>query len=209
MRVLSHLGPLPRSWSAVAGVDDLADRSGGARRRGRRRETCCVTLMRGAPNLPAGLERGVRWVHAIGTGVDEFPLRTARGSRTHLQSRRERGERRRMDHGDAARLREAASPQWVTEPPDRWGAVELGGLPARRSRSSGFGTIGPGRRDARPGVRDDACAPCAAAPPRARSPASTSSARSWTLVAMPTTWCSPPRPPRGPAGWPMRRSSPR
>ncbi len=33
-----------------------------------------VTLMRRSPNLPAVLDRGVRWVHAIGTGVDEFPL---------------------------------------------------------------------------------------------------------------------------------------
>ena len=33
-----------------------------------------VTLAWGSPNLAHILERGVTWVHTIGTGVDRFPL---------------------------------------------------------------------------------------------------------------------------------------
>src|SRR2546426_7573044 len=33
-----------------------------------------LTLPWGSPNLAQVLARGVRWVHALGTGVDEFPL---------------------------------------------------------------------------------------------------------------------------------------
>ena len=33
-----------------------------------------ITLPWGSPNLPQVLTRGVRWIHALGTGVDAFPF---------------------------------------------------------------------------------------------------------------------------------------
>src|SRR5207253_4098119 len=33
-----------------------------------------LTLPWGSPNLAQVLARGVRWVHALGTGVDRFPI---------------------------------------------------------------------------------------------------------------------------------------
>src|SRR5688572_10622290 len=33
-----------------------------------------LTLPWGSPNLAQVLARGVRWIHALGTGIDRFPL---------------------------------------------------------------------------------------------------------------------------------------
>src|SRR5262245_37634676 len=38
-----------------------------------------LTMAWGSPNLASVLARGVRWVHAYGTGVNAFPFRELRG----------------------------------------------------------------------------------------------------------------------------------
>jgi phosphoglycerate dehydrogenase-like enzyme/catechol 2,3-dioxygenase-like lactoylglutathione lyase family enzyme len=141
VRVLSHVGPLPEVAEALKGVEitpipgdrPLADDVHG---------DVLLTLMRGTPNLPDVLERGVRWVHTIGTGVDEFPLDLL-GDRIVTCSR----------GMNAVPIAEWAMAQmlcvekqlpamWVTEPPAQWGLADLGGLVGKTLAIVGFGSIG-------------------------------------------------------------------
>ncbi len=101
-----------------------------------------LTFAWGSPNLALVLERGVRWVHAYGTGVDAFPFGTL-GARPLTCSR-----------GASAipiaewvlatmlcaekRLPE----QWIHEPPAHWSAASLGGLEGRELGLLGLGGIG-------------------------------------------------------------------
>lgn len=102
-----------------------------------------LTWAWGSENLAEILKRGVRWVHAYGTGVDAFPLDALAG-RTLTCSR-----------GASAipiaewvlavmlaaekRLPEA----WVHEPPEHWSVgLPLGGLHGRTLGLVGLGGIG-------------------------------------------------------------------
>ena len=102
-----------------------------------------LTLPWGTPNLEAVLARGVRWVHALGTGVDGFPIHLL-GDRTLTCSR-----------GASAvpiaewvlavmlafekRLPEA----WIHEPPaDGWSRTRLGALAGKTLGLVGLGSIG-------------------------------------------------------------------
>ncbi len=101
-----------------------------------------LTLMTGAPNLQAVLDRGVRWVHAIGTGVESFPLDVLDG-RAFTCSR----------GVNAVNVAEWAFAQiitcekqlpamWRTTPPERWGQVDLGAVAGSTLAIVGFGSIG-------------------------------------------------------------------
>jgi phosphoglycerate dehydrogenase-like enzyme len=97
------------------------------------------------PNLAEALDRGVRWVHLIGTGIDQFPLGLIGPDRILTNSR-----------GLSAvpisewvlacmlafekRLPEA----WVDEAPERWNfpPAPLGTLHGRTLALLGFGGIG-------------------------------------------------------------------
>ena len=46
-----------------------------------------LTSAIGAPTLEQALDRGVRWIHTIGTGVDRFPLELIRSEHTLTCSR--------------------------------------------------------------------------------------------------------------------------
>ena len=141
VRVLSHVGPLAEVAEAVPGVSIRAvdpaevvapDVEGDV----------LVTLMRGSPNLASVLDRGVRWVHAIGTGVDEFPLRLL-GNRTLTCSRGVNAVN--VAEWTMAMLlafEKQLPQQWVHEPPAHWGASNLGGLDGKTLALVGFGTIG-------------------------------------------------------------------
>ncbi len=141
LRVLSHLGPLPEVAQAVPGVEIRAldpatpvDDDVSA--------DVLLTLMRGSPNLAAVLDRGVRWVHAIGTGVDAFPLQIL-GDRVLTCSRG-------INAVNVAEwtmtmllaFEKQLPAQWVQEPPAQWGTANLGGLAAKTLAIVGFGTIG-------------------------------------------------------------------
>jgi phosphoglycerate dehydrogenase-like enzyme len=141
LRVLSHLGPLPSVSEVVAGVDIIGIPSD-AELAPDIHGDVLLTLMRGAPNLADVLTHGVRWVHTIGTGVDGFPFDLL-GDRILTCSR----------GVNAVYIAEWAMAQmlcaekqlpamWVTEPPKRWGAVDLGGLVGRTLAIVGFGGIG-------------------------------------------------------------------
>ena len=100
-----------------------------------------LTFARGSPNLSQALERGVRWVHTAGTGVDGFPLDVV-GDRVLTCSR-----------GASAvpiaewvlamllafekRLPDA----WVSSPPGQWSMTPLGGLEGKTLGLIGAGGI--------------------------------------------------------------------
>ncbi len=95
-----------------------------------------------SPNLVEVLTRGVRWVHAYGTGVDAFPFE-ALGDRPLTCSR----------GASAIPIAEwvlammlAAEKNlpdaWVREPPERWNIQPLGTLHGRTLGLVGIGGIG-------------------------------------------------------------------
>jgi phosphoglycerate dehydrogenase-like enzyme len=143
VRLLSHLGDRFAAdiERAVPGVEvvpipldgDLPDDVNGE---------VLLTLAWGGPNLAAALDRGVRWVHAVGTGVDRFPLDEI-GDQTLTCSR-----------GASAvpiaewvlavmlAFEKQLPESWITEPSTQWNYAELGGLAGRSLGIVGLGGIG-------------------------------------------------------------------
>jgi phosphoglycerate dehydrogenase-like enzyme len=93
-------------------------------------------------NLAEAIGRGVRWVHAIGTGVERFPfpllgdrpLTCSRGASAIPISEWVLA----MLLAFEKRLPEA----WVDAPPERWSAMELGRLHGKTVGLVGLGGIG-------------------------------------------------------------------
>ncbi|MCB0996700.1 MAG: hypothetical protein KDB21_16515 [Acidimicrobiales bacterium] len=104
----------------------------------------CFTTARGGPHLAEVLapERGVRWVHTFGTGVDGFPLELI-GDQVLTCSR-----------GASAipiaewclammlAFEKRVPDIWLTAPPERWFAAPLDGLYGKTVGIVGLGTIG-------------------------------------------------------------------
>ena len=102
-----------------------------------------VTLPWASPNLAQALGRGVRWVHALGTGVDRFPTELL-GDRILTCSR----------GGSAVPIAEwvlavmlafekRLPDAWIHDvPPDGWSRAHLGGLHGRTLGLVGVGGIG-------------------------------------------------------------------
>jgi phosphoglycerate dehydrogenase-like enzyme len=101
-----------------------------------------LTLPWGTSNLAQVVERGVRWIHAIGTGVDGFPF-AALGDRILTCSR-----------GASAvpisewvlavmlAFEKRLPETWITAPPPTWNFAELGSLWGRTLGLLGIGSIG-------------------------------------------------------------------
>ena len=101
----------------------------------------CLTPAWGSPNMAAVIERGVRWVHTIGTGVDRFPL-SAVGDAVLTCSR-----------GASAvpisewtlavmlAFEKRLPTSWASRPPERWHMAELGSLHGRTLGLVGLGGI--------------------------------------------------------------------
>jgi phosphoglycerate dehydrogenase-like enzyme len=143
VKVLCHLGDeiAARIESAVPGVEvvviptaaDLPDEVEG---------DILLTLAWGSANLRQVLERGVQWVHTIGTGVDAFPLHVL-DSQTLTCSR-----------GASAvpisewvlavmlAFEKRLPDSWVRSADARWHYAELGGLAGKTLGIVGFGGIG-------------------------------------------------------------------
>lgn len=141
MRVLSHLGIIPDIADALPEVDIVAIPSDVPPEAGVH-GAVLLTLMRGAPNIAEVLERGVRWVHTIGTGVDEFPLELL-GDRVLTCSR----------GANAVPIAEWVMAQilavekhlpemWVDSPPETWGVSNLGSPAGQTLAILGLGSIG-------------------------------------------------------------------
>ncbi|MFN8624859.1 MAG: NAD(P)-dependent oxidoreductase [Candidatus Binatia bacterium] len=93
-------------------------------------------------NLRAVLDRGVRWIHTVGTGLDRFPFAVV-GDRLVTCSRGASGIPiaewvLAMMLAFEKRLPEA----WVTQPPERWHEAQLGGLYGKTCGVVGLGGIG-------------------------------------------------------------------
>jgi len=143
LRVLSHL---PRdSVEALAGplpdVEILHVPTEGEPPPEMRGEVL-LTFAWGSPNLESLVERGVRWIHTIGTGVDRFPL-AAVGDRVLTCSRGASAIP--IAEWTLAMLLafEKGLPEsWISAPPERWNQAELGGLHGRTLGLVGLGGIG-------------------------------------------------------------------
>lgn len=101
-----------------------------------------LTLAWGSPNLAVLLARGVRWVHAIGTGVDRFPFAQLDGRVLTCS----RGASAipiaewvlTMMLAFEKRLPES----WISEPPKVWSQARLGALHGKTLGLVGIGGIG-------------------------------------------------------------------
>jgi phosphoglycerate dehydrogenase-like enzyme len=101
-----------------------------------------LTHAKGSPNLAAVVARGVRWVHAYGTGVNEFPF-GALGDRPLTCSRGSSAIP--ISEWVLAMLLAAEKNlpgAWIHEPPAHWSIGSLGGLHGRTLALVGIGGIG-------------------------------------------------------------------
>jgi phosphoglycerate dehydrogenase-like enzyme len=101
-----------------------------------------LTLPWGTPNLADVVARGVRWVHSLSTGVDKFPIDVLPDDVT-LTCSRGASAVPIAEFVLAAMLAfEKRLPDvWVSEPPARWAAADLGGLEGRTLGLIGAGGI--------------------------------------------------------------------
>jgi len=101
-----------------------------------------LTMAWGSPNMASLLARGVRWVHAYGTGVDAFPRRALGG--VPLTCSRGASAIPIAEWVMAMLLAaEKRLPgSWIDEPPERWNILDLGGLHGRTLGLVGLGGIG-------------------------------------------------------------------
>ena len=103
-----------------------------------------LTIGWGSPNMKALLERGVRWVHTIGTGVDRFPLGEV-GDRILTCSRGASGDAISEWVLAVMLAFEKDLPHsWIRQPPESWNAAELGSLKGKTLGLLGLGGIGIG-----------------------------------------------------------------
>jgi phosphoglycerate dehydrogenase-like enzyme len=101
-----------------------------------------LTFTWGSPNMQQVLERGVRWIHTLGTGIDGFPtdvvgdrvLTCARGASAVPMAEWTLAMMLAFEKG----LPET----WVTDAPETWNMARLGGLHGRTVGLVGLGGIG-------------------------------------------------------------------
>lgn len=100
-----------------------------------------LTLPTGTPNIADVLARGVRWVHAYGTGVNGFPFELLRG----IPLTCSRGaSATAISEWVIAVLLEAEKrlgEHWLSAPPLVWHRADLGTLAGRTLALVGFGGI--------------------------------------------------------------------
>lgn len=101
-----------------------------------------LTQAWGSPNLAECVERGVRWIHTFGTGVNAFPfdqvgdavLTCARGASAIPISE--------WVLAVMLAFEKQLPDSWISQPPERWNMAELGGLHGRTLGLIGLGGIG-------------------------------------------------------------------
>jgi len=101
-----------------------------------------LTLPYGAPNLSDALDRGVRWVHAYGTGVNGFPFARLRG--VPFTCSRGASATAISEWVIAVLLEheKKLAEHWLSAPPPAWHTADLGTLAGRTLALVGFGGIG-------------------------------------------------------------------
>ena len=101
-----------------------------------------LTLTWGTPNLGHVIERGVKWIHTIGTGVDRFPtehlgdriLTCARGANSEAIAE--------WTLAMMLAFEKQLPDMWIERPPERWNTANLGGLSGKTLGIVGLGSIG-------------------------------------------------------------------
>lgn len=142
LTVLSHvpvtlLGALLKRFPDVSVVQIPEDAPLGEAVRGE----VLLTQAWGAPNLREAMGRGVRWVHAYGTGVNAFPF-AALGDAPLTCSRGGSGIPIAEWVLAAMLAFEKRLPESLVREPSAWKIRELGGLHGRTLGLVGFGGIG-------------------------------------------------------------------
>lgn len=101
-----------------------------------------LTQTWGAPNSGEVMQRGIRWVHAYGTGVERYPFDTL--GPAQLTCSRGASAIPISEWVLAVMLAaEKKLPQtWVTHQPEHWNIAALGGLDGKTLALIGFGGIG-------------------------------------------------------------------
>lgn len=149
VRVASHVGDA--AAIGVAGVAGLDDRVEVVHVRTRDpidsdfAAEVLLTIPRDTENLGDLLDHGLRWVHLMGTGINEFPLEKLPAEVTLTNSRG--GSAIPISEWVLAMMIgfEKRLPEpWVREAPEHWGTIspELGTLHERKLALIGFGHIG-------------------------------------------------------------------
>jgi phosphoglycerate dehydrogenase-like enzyme len=142
LRVLTHVPVqlLARVAKELPEVELVFVPMQGAPPEGARGEVL-LTHAAGAPNLAEVLARGVRWVHAYGTGVNAFPFQLLDGRPLTCS----RGASAIPIAEWVLAVMLAAEKQlpetWVSEPPKHWSIAGLGGLYGRTLGLVGLGGI--------------------------------------------------------------------
>ena len=95
----------------------------------------------GFPGLEESITPEVRWIHVLGAGVDKFPLHAV-GDRTITCSRGAAAPAIAEFVLASMLAVEKKIPEiWLSEPPEYWGGVGLGGLRGRTLGLIGLGAI--------------------------------------------------------------------
>jgi phosphoglycerate dehydrogenase-like enzyme len=101
-----------------------------------------LTHAKGSPNMAQLVQRGVRWIHTYGTGIDEFPF-AALGDRIFTCSRGASAVPIAEWVLAVMLAAEKRLPQsWIHEPPKHWSIASLGGLHGKQLALLGLGGIG-------------------------------------------------------------------
>jgi phosphoglycerate dehydrogenase-like enzyme len=103
-----------------------------------------LTWTWGTPNLASVLARGVRWIHAFGTGVDGFPMALLDGRHVLTCSRGASGiPIAEWVLATMLAFEKRLPGTWIHAAPERkWGRAALGGLHGRTLGLVGLGGIG-------------------------------------------------------------------
>ena len=143
MKVLCQLGDdiAARIESAVPGVevvviptdDELPDGVEG---------DVLLTLAWGSANLGQVLERGVGWVHTVGTGVDAFPLHVLNGQTLTCSRGASAVPISEWVLAVMLAFEKHLPDSWVRTADARWHYAELGGLAGKTLGIVGLGGIG-------------------------------------------------------------------
>jgi phosphoglycerate dehydrogenase-like enzyme len=96
----------------------------------------------GSPNLAQVLARGVRWVHAYGTGVDGFPFELLGGRPLTCSRGASAIPIAEWTLAVMLAFEKRLPESWVREPPEHWNMASLGGLHGRSLGLIGLGGIG-------------------------------------------------------------------
>jgi phosphoglycerate dehydrogenase-like enzyme len=100
-----------------------------------------LTLPWGSPNLEILLRRGVRWVHAIGTGVDRFPFDLLEGRPLTCSRGASAIPIAEWVLATILAFEKRLPESWIQAPPERWSQAALGRVHGRTLALLGLGGI--------------------------------------------------------------------